>query len=67
MLFLEVFGAVDQHACDAHAVNFFDVEEIAARSRHLAELDKESGKSLAAARYQKFRKMGAAAPEKESQ
>ena len=36
-------------------------------SRHLAELDKESGKSLAAARYQKFRKMGAAAPEKESQ
>ena len=38
-----------------------------ALSRHLAELDKESGKSLAAARYQKFRKMGAAAPEKESQ
>lgn len=36
-------------------------------SRHLAELDRESGKSLAAARYQKFRKMGAAAPEKESQ
>ena len=38
-----------------------------ALSRHLAELDKENGKSLAAARYQKFRKMGAAAPEKESQ
>ena len=38
-----------------------------ALSRHLAELDKESGKNLAAARYQKFRKMGAAAPEKESQ
>ena len=37
-----------------------------ALSRHLAELDKESGKSLAAARYQKFRKMGAAAPEKEN-
>lgn len=35
-------------------------------SRHLAELDKESGKSLVAARYQKFRKMGAAAPEKEN-
>ena len=35
-------------------------------SRHLAELDRESGKSLAAARYQKFRKMGAAAPEKEN-
>ena len=38
-----------------------------ALSRHLAELERESGKSLAAARYQKFRKMGAAAPEKESQ
>ena len=37
-----------------------------ALSRHLAELDKESSKSLAAARYQKFRKMGAAAPEKEN-
>lgn len=37
-----------------------------ALSRHLAELDKESGKNLAAARYQKFRKMGAAAPEKEN-
>jgi len=36
-------------------------------SRHLTELDKESGKALAAARYQKFRKMGAAAPEKENQ
>ena len=35
-------------------------------SRHLAELNKESGKNLAAARYQKFRKMGAAAPEKEN-
>ena len=35
-------------------------------SRHLAELDSESGKSLVAARYQKFRKMGAAAPEKEN-
>ena len=37
-----------------------------ALSRHLAELDRESGKNLAAARYQKFRKMGAAAPEKEN-
>ena len=36
-------------------------------SRHLTELDKESGKALAAARYHKFRKMGAAAPEKENQ
>lgn len=34
-------------------------------SRHLAELDKLSGKALAAARYQKFRQMGAAAPDKE--
>ena len=37
-----------------------------ALSRHLAELDRESGNNLAAARYQKFRKMGAAAPEKEN-
>ncbi len=35
-------------------------------SRHLAELDREKGPALAAARYQKFRKMGAAAPEKEN-
>ena len=34
-------------------------------SRHLAELTKESGAALAAERYQKFRKMGAAAPQKE--
>ena len=34
-------------------------------SRHLAELTKESGTALAAERYQKFRKMGAAAPQKE--
>ena len=33
--------------------------------RHLAELDKESGKALAAARYQKFRRMGAPASQKE--
>ncbi len=36
-------------------------------SRCLAELEKEKGPALAAARYQKFRKMGAAAPEKEEQ
>lgn len=35
--------------------------------RHLAELSKESGASLAADRYQKFRQMGAAAPDKEEQ
>lgn len=35
--------------------------------RHLAELSKESGASLAAGRYQKFRQMGAAAPDKEEQ
>ena len=34
-------------------------------ARHLAELDKESGKALAAARYQKFRRMGAPASQKE--
>lgn len=33
--------------------------------RHLAALAKENGPALAAARYQKFRKMGAAAPQKE--
>ena len=36
-------------------------------SRHLAALEKERGTALAAARYQKFRRMGAAAPEKENQ
>ena len=35
--------------------------------RHLAELSKESGPSLAAGRYQKFRQMGAAAPDKDEQ
>ena len=34
--------------------------------RNLAELEKLSGKELAAKRYQKFRKMGAPAPRKES-
>ena len=34
--------------------------------RNLAELEKLSGKELAARRYQKFRKMGAPAPRKES-
>ena len=34
-------------------------------ARHLAELDKESGKALAAARYQKFRRLGAPASQKE--
>ena len=34
-------------------------------TRHLAELDKESGKALAAARYQKFRRLGAPASQKE--
>ena len=33
-------------------------------SRHLAELSKESSAALAAGRYQKFRRMGAA-PQKE--
>ena len=33
--------------------------------RHLAELSKESGSALAAARYQKFRKMGGAAKEED--
>jgi acetyl-CoA carboxylase carboxyl transferase subunit alpha len=35
-------------------------------SRHLAQLNKESGSSLANGRYQKFRKMGAVLPQKES-
>ena len=34
-------------------------------TRHLAELDKESGKALAAARYQKFRRLGAPDSQKE--
>ena len=34
-------------------------------ARHLAELDKESGKALAAARYQKFRTMGTSASQRE--
>ena len=34
-------------------------------ARHLAELDKESGKALSAARYQKFRRLGAPASQKE--
>ena len=34
-------------------------------SRHLAELDKEGGRALAAARYQKFRNLGAAAPKED--
>ena len=33
--------------------------------RHLSELSRESGAALAAQRYQKFRKMGAAAPKEE--
>ena len=35
--------------------------------RHLAELDRMRGPALAAARYQKFRAMGAPAPQKEEQ
>lgn len=49
----------------APAIAFRQVDRCLAR--HLAELDKEKGPALAAARYQKFRRMGAAAPEKENQ
>jgi acetyl-CoA carboxylase carboxyl transferase subunit alpha len=48
----------------APAIAFRQVDRFL--TRHLAELDKERGPALAAARYQKFRKMGAAAPQKEN-
>ena len=61
-------GIIPEPEGGAHLAPVIALRQVdRALSRHLAELDKESGKSLAAARYQKFRKMGAAAPEKESQ
>ncbi|WP_417044302.1 acetyl-CoA carboxylase carboxyltransferase subunit alpha [Dysosmobacter sp.] len=45
------------------AITFRQVDH--ALVRHLSELSKESGAALAAQRYQKFRKMGAAAPKEE--
>ena len=45
------------------AITFRQVDR--ALVRHLSELSKESGAALAAQRYQKFRKMGAAAPKEE--
>lgn len=52
----------------AHTVPAVAMRQVErAIARHLAELDKESGKTLVAARYQKFRMMGAPAPEKEKQ
>ena len=51
---------------DAHLAPVIAMRQVdQAISRHLAELTKESGAALAAERYQKFRKMGAAAPQKE--
>ena len=47
----------------ASAIAFRQLDR--ALTRHLAELDKLSGKALAAERWQKFRSMGAAAPNKE--
>ena len=47
----------------ASAIAFRQLDR--ALTRHLAELDKLGGKALAAERYQKFRSMGAAAPNKE--
>ena len=49
----------------APAITFEQVDQ--AISRHLGELLKKKPADLAANRYQKFRKMGAAAPQKESQ
>ena len=46
----------------ARAITFRQVDE--ALSRHLSQLSRE--KNLAAARYQKFRRMGAAVPQKEN-
>ena len=45
------------------AITFRQVDRFLVR--HLSELSKESGAALAAQRYQKFRKMGAAAPKEE--
>ena len=45
------------------AITFRQVDRCLARS--LTELSRESGNALAAQRYQKFRKMGAAAPKEE--
>ena len=45
------------------AITFRQVDRYLARS--LTELSRESGNALAAQRYQKFRKMGAAAPKEE--
>ena len=47
----------------SHAITFRQVDRYLARS--LTELSRESGNALAAQRYQKFRKMGAAAPKEE--
>ena len=47
----------------ASAIAFRQLDR--ALTRHLAELDKLGGKALSAERYQKFRSMGAAAPNKE--
>ena len=41
-------------------------KQVTDEAARLAELEKLSGKELAAKRYQKFRKMGAPAPRKES-
>ena len=45
------------------AITFRQVDRYLSRS--LTELSHESGNALAAQRYQKFRKMGAAAPKEE--
>ena len=47
----------------SHAITFRQVDRYLARS--LTELSRESGNALAAQRYQKFRKMGAAAPKED--
>lgn len=49
----------------APAITFAQVDRCL--SRHLDQLGKESGSALAAKRYQKFRKMGAAPSQKENQ
>jgi acetyl-CoA carboxylase carboxyl transferase subunit alpha len=52
----------------AHLAPTIAMEQVdQAIRRNLAQLSKENGPALASSRYQKFRKMGAAAPQKENQ
>jgi len=61
----DVIPEPDGGAHLAPAIAFRQLDR--ALRHHLAELDRERGAALATARYQKFRRMGAAAPQKETQ